>query len=73
MNVLNCYILWDPVGRVATEGVLSQGYMLACADQLFNSNLTITVTPYKYGGNKRGGDFHAFNTASDDRITLPEA
>ena len=62
------------VGSVATEGVLSEGYMLVCLfvcpDQVLpQTALCTTNLPYK----KHGGNFRAFYTASDDRISLPEA
>ena len=64
---------YPQVGSGATKGVLSKGYMLACPDQvLHQSHVSITAIPQKHGG-KHGGNFRTVYTASDDRISPPEA
>ena len=63
---------YPPVGSGATKGVISEGYMLvrirSCLKPRYVPNL-----PFKKHGGKNGGNFRAFYTASDDRISLPEA
>ena len=68
------FLYSPPVGSVATEGVLSKGYMLACPDQVLHQNLQCPNLPYTKTWRKKHGDnFRAFYTASYDRISLPEA
>ena len=65
---------YPPVGSVATEGVLSKGYMLVCADQVLPQTAKLSQPSLqKNMAEKHGGNFRAFYTASDDRISLPEA
>ena len=65
---------YPPVGSGATKGVLSQAYMLACVDQVLHQNhVRHSTFPIKNMAEKHGGNFRAFYTASDDRISLPEA
>ena len=70
------YILWaflgiidyPPVGSEATEGVLSEGYMNVCPDQVLHQNhVRHSTFPIKNMAEKHGGNFRAFYTASDDR------
>ena len=68
---------YPPVGTGAIKGVLSEGYMLACllacADQVLHHHVHNAHSLYKNMAEKNGGNFRAFYTASDDRISLPEA
>ena len=64
----------------ATEGVLSRGYMLAgfvrwlpFVDQVLHQQSECPKPSLQKMAEKHGGEFRAFYTASDDRISLPEA
>ena len=64
--------LCPPVGIVAIEGVLSEGYI----EWLSGVGLCKPVCNGTFPTNmaeKHGGDIHVFNIAPGDRITLPGA
>ena len=67
---------YPPVGSGATKGVLSEGYMLDCLLVRIRScikNRNVPSFPTKFMAEKHGGNFRAFYTASDDRISLTDA